>query len=230
METEKSRQLFLFDVGAVLLELTYKRFVDAVEERIGKGNYAKFHENYKKIEVLAAKGQISPEEYLNELGNLLGGGLSAEAVAQLSSLRFGRQINEMTALKRRLHDKGYTVGIFSNTPKFDFETFGGRDPEIVETWGGPVIVSFKAGEMKDTGGMFEEIDRMGFKRVTYIDDNAAYANNGALRGWNSILFTPYIDPSETNRILHGNVAAGKDVRIARSFNELKKMIRDYADK
>src|SRR3989338_5208345 len=106
----------------------------------------------------------------------------------INSCCWPRQVEKVVALKRKIHDAGYSVGIFSNMTELALGILSARFPEVFETYdpASPKIYSFETGSTKSEDKMYERI--RGYGKVILIDDNAAYVARAVERfGWKGIL-------------------------------------------
>ncbi len=198
---DRRKTLVLFDVGAVLLYLTYDRFFEEAANLSKDKTAGRIRELYigERLEPRGNTGELSTPDYLQRVREILNPAqqLSDEGLVQLLSKRFeGGPIQEMVALKKRLHEAGYSVGIFSNTRETDAKVWLQNYPEMVETYSAlsPAIFSYAVGAEKPQQPMYQKVT--GFEKVIYIDDKRAYLKPGVELGWYGIWFTPYIDKEE----------------------------------
>jgi hypothetical protein len=69
----------------------------------------------------------------------------------------------------------------------------------------------------------------GYNTVVFIDDKESYVRVGAEHGWKCILFTPYVDPAEAIRAVHGDTTLPKseNVRVADSVEEVVDALKHF---
>ena len=233
---QRSKTLALFDIGAVLLELDYSTFFREAAKLSADG---KSPEDFKEAYIAANleprfhAGQMSSGSYLNELQRLINPGrnLSEEELTALVGMRYTGAIDEVVEIKRRAHEAGYAVGLFSTTCELDVRIFNARYPEMMETFrpSNPRIFSFDAGSCKPEPPMYQRVQEFGFERVIFIDDKPSHIRAGVEEfGWKGILFTPYVDQAEAMRAVHSDTTIPqKDFRVADSVEELIDALRCF---
>lgn len=217
-------KLILWDVGAVLLELDYNGLFDAGAKITGQSR-EQFKESYtgSKLEPKVLSGEISHEEFLQRLRGLLKDKSLTEPQLEIFFRNaWGSQINETVELKKKVHEAGYTVGLFSNINQFAIQILSKEFPDMFKTFGGPKIYSYQVGATKEKPDMYEKVQSLGFEKPIYIDDNATYVQKGAEFGWKGILFTPYIDKAEVIRAEKGQdiKKTNSQIKIAGSVKGL----------
>lgn len=201
--------LVLFDVGGVLLKLDFNRFYKAAARLSGSMNTSEFKNKYVEsgIEFMAIKGEIKAADYLQMLREIISPKkeIPNDELRRIIGYCWKEQVDEAVSLKRRLHENGYSVGIFSNITDLALEIISSRYPEMFETYdeSSPRIYSFQVGSMKPELPMYQSIK--GYDKVILIDDKESYLKTGIEKlGWNGILFTPFIDEAEAIRSIHHN--------------------------
>jgi hypothetical protein len=215
---DKRKTLVLFDVGAVLLTMNFRRLYEGAAALSGAITPEEFKSRYveSRIDILACKGLISRSESVERLRKLIG----------------------PREPKQRVHEAGYTVGILSNITELALEQISRRFPEIFETFDGrsPRLYSCRLGAMKPELEIYRRVS--GYRKVIFIDDKDVYLEVPVrLLGWKGIWLTPWIDESESLRAAHGECA--RDVsgvnyrsrsgnfRRADSLLELMGHLRDF---
>jgi FMN phosphatase YigB (HAD superfamily) len=202
--------IVLWDVGGVLHTNDYSRFYRKASELSGGRLSADdFKAAYlrKDLERLGLVGNISNEDYLKEIAKIIypDGNYRKSDIYDAVSLCFGPQNDEMLQIKRMLYQKGYTIGIFSNTTPLHAEIIRNKFPEVYDTYDKsfPAIFSFNVHAIKPDPPMYELIK--GFEKVILIDDKVSYLKTGIEQfGWFGIQYTGTIDPSEAIRAIHKN--------------------------
>lgn len=230
------KTLVLFDIGAVLLELDYDTFFrEAAKLSLDGKSAEKFRAAYtaENLEPNFHTGKINRQDYLSRLEKLINPRkkLSEKKLTELVGMRYKGQIDPVVELKRRLHEAGYAVGLFSNTCEIDVEIVKKRHPEMMDVYepSNPEIFSFRAGSAKPETPMYEQIRALGFSRVVYIDDKTSYLRTGIEQfGWKGILFTPFIDKAEAMRAVHADeTRPSQNFRVANSVDELTEALRYF---
>ena len=222
----KSKTLILFDVGGVLLRLDYGSFYKKAAEFSGE-TAEEFGSRYNesKLEYYALIGKVSASQYIEKLRKLIGNNdLSDDGIRGVVSYCWPSQITENIELKRKLFQVGYNVGILSNIYDLALEIIAGKFPEVFETYetDAPRIYSFEVGAIKPNLDIYRFFDM--YENVIFIDDKISYIEPGISNfGWNGILFTPFIDNSESIRNIHRENIGQKNIGIlvANSPEELK---------
>lgn len=230
---DKDETLILFDVGGVLLRLSYDDFYTAAAERSGYLTPREFKRLYIKsnLEKDSLVGKKEIPEYLGELGRIISpdNGLPEDELRRIVNLCWKEQVEETVRLKRQLHEAGYPVGISSNISSLALEILSQRFPEMMETFNpsSPVILSFEVGDVKPNPQMYERI--AGYERVIFIDDKEGYLRTGIEKfGWFGIHFKPHIDPAEAIRAEHNDTTRpSKNFRAASSYMELVGALRHF---
>tara|TARA_Y100000310_G_scaffold342034_1_gene443431 strand:+ start:3054 stop:3797 length:744 start_codon:yes stop_codon:yes gene_type:complete len=239
----KDNQLILWDIGGVLVELNYGGMYAAGAKASGK-SVEQFEQDYidSGIEPLVLAGKMTHEEYQEKFREILNMPDATESeLAEISSNSWKNQIDETVLLKKRLHESGYNVGLFSNIDDNAIKIIGSKFPDIFETWGGPKIYSHHRGAVKPGLAMYEGVlkshcwvghyHRENFDKVILIEDKAKYLQPGIEKfGWNGILFTPYIDSSEAIRQTEGseNISLSpKNFRQADNIQQLERALTDF---
>ncbi len=226
---EEREKLVLFDIGSTLLHLNFQVFSVAASELSKYKTSDEFMEAYRKsgIDIQIMMGKMSTGEYFKELRKVV----NPKREVLDSELRivfgksFGAPIKEMIELKKRLHNFGYTVGLFSDIAELSYGILKERYPEIFE-YSDIDLFSYKLGEMKSGKAGFEKVKRYD---VVLIDDKIKYLENSRLYGWKFIWFRPYIDKYEPLRIFQGEakVTDYEYLRIADSGEEVEDALRSF---
>ncbi len=224
---DRRKTLVLFDVGAVLLHLTYDRFFEEAAKLSKDKTAGRIRGLYigERLEPRGNTGDLSTPDYLQRVREIINPAqqLSDEGLVQLLSKRFEKgPIQEMVALKKRLHEAGYSVGIFSNTRETDVNVWLQNYPEMVETYSAlsPAIFSYAVGAEKPQQPMYQKVT--GFEKAIYIDDKRAYLKPGIELGWYGIWFTPCIDKEEmaATGAIDADLSRHQRFRIANSVDEV----------
>jgi HAD superfamily hydrolase (TIGR01509 family) len=228
--TQRKRTLVLWDVGAVLVKLTYDRFYKrgaelcnqyAMQSMITQDMKTKTPEMFKQefaasgIEEQQVRGRLSTDEFLAELGKMFSPKermiISPEMVyyhkkesaLELVMNCWGDSIDENITIKRRVHEAGYSVGIISNMSQLGWIVLSAKNPEMFNVYDnhGPVILSYRVGLLKPEERMYNILAGM-FDQTIFIDDKLAYLEYPIKRlGWHGIWYTEHIDPAETMRLV-----------------------------
>ena len=215
------RTLVLFDMGGVLLELSYDRFYKesaSLSQLSPTLSPEQFKEKYIQsgIEAELHAGRITTRDMQREVERIIGRKLVPERFADLMSKRYVGQIDETVRLKKKISGMGYHAGIFSNTTALDKETVSSRFPEMLQTYDlmAPSVFSYEVGATKsetrmegqtEKRPMYEAVKNIGYAKIILIDDNPQYIDIAVQEfGWHGILFTQYADSSEAIK------AAGQD--------------------
>ena len=239
---DKRKTLVLFDVGAVLLTMNFRRLYEGAAALSGAITPEEFKSRYveSRIDILACKGLISRSESVERLRKLIGPRepVTDELIESLVDSCWLVPVREIVKLKQRVHEAGYTVGILSNITELALEQISRRFPEIFETFDGrsPRLYSCRLGAMKPELEIYRRVS--GYRKVIFIDDKDVYLEVPVrLLGWKGIWLTPWIDESESLRAAHGECA--RDVsgvnyrsrsgnfRRADSLLELMGHLRDF---
>ncbi len=227
--------LILFDIGGVLLELDYGQFY----ERAAKLSSHLTAEDFKKryiesgLEGSFLKGQLTINHYLNRIQKeIYHEKIDKEKIIEANNRCWKHPINEVINLKKRLHETGYSIGLFSNIQPFAFEFISENYHEILEVYdsSNPAIYSNRIGSIKPEPEMYEKIK--GYNKVILIEDKESYLRTGIEQfGWYGILFTPYIDKAEAIRAVHNNTEKpSKNFRVANSVEDLITSLSEFGVK
>ena len=239
--TPNKETLILFDLGAVLVRLNFDRFFAAaarhakegIEGREGAATPVKdqLKMRYAKsgLDSGLNSGRLTTAQFCDGLRTIGIDARDAELCA-LYPLILGAQIDETVGLKRRLHENGYSVGIFSNTSGLIVQVIRQRYPQMLEVYdpNSPAIFSYKVKLVKPDARMFALIK--GYRRVIYIDDRDSYVLEGMRAGWQGIHFMAFIDHGEPQRQIgqqHREPAhePTQGLLVANTFAELEEHLR-----
>ena len=224
------RPLVLFDIGAVLLRLTYDRFFAAVEQ--DHASVPEFRRAYAQLELRDMLGQASNREFLTETKNLLGEpDLSDDDVTSLVSRCWGEQIDEMISLKSALAQSDHAVGLLSNMGRFGFSILSRTHPAIFETFDphAPRVYSFEHGVIKPESGIYKLISSI-YSPVIFIDDKEPYLTAAEPFGWKGIHYTPHIDTAEAVRQFNGHETrdtSSPNVRVCHDRAQVVDALRGF---
>ncbi|NOR85616.1 hypothetical protein GQ473_05860 [archaeon] len=229
----KKKTLVLFDIGSVLASLDFDYFY-AIGDCLSKTKG--FQKRYESsvIDKIAMEGKLSETEYLEELKKLINpiDEISLDLIAYVYNLCCKTQIDEMVQLKKEISKAGYSVGILSNMNSTIHKHLLNNYPEMLETYDekSPSIFSYEVGAIKPDNKIYESIKN--FDKVIFIDDKQMYLKKGIDEfGWFGILFTPYIDLSETIRQIHSDkTQPTKNFKIANNMVELKIALNNFGVK
>lgn len=235
----KHKNLVLFDVGGVLLELNYTEIYKKGAELTGK-THQEFKIQYSELETNALNGKISNQDYQTSIKNMLGNPeMSRTELEKFVSNCWGNQIDDVVDLKQRVYFNGTPVGIFSNINQFAWEYLSKAHPKMFQTFNpqAPVICSYISKAVKPSFPMYQDAEKYaeenGFKQITLIEDKESYLNIGMEEyGWNGVLFTQYIDEAEAIRSVKGHNDKERDnkIVIANSVGELEKCLNCFGIK
>ena len=216
----------LFDIGAVLLKISYKSFYSQASQ-YSRLSAEDFKDRYVRsgLEKNILMGKISTEQYLDEVKRIISPevDLSHEKLKDIVGSSWKEPIKSMLTLRDGLFDSGYAVGLFSNISLLALETISARFPEIFDVYG-PRVYSFEVGSIKPEPEMYRRIT--GYGKVVLIDDKEKYLKTGKDDfGWHCILYTEFIDKSEAIRQIHDSDSEG-DFRTASSAEEVAKILKE----
>src|SRR3989338_8213546 len=177
--------LILFDVGAVLVKITYRRFFETCVQ-ISNGRYTAetFQQAYKEsgLEEKVLKGTLVSATYRIPLAQLIFGKQDKiltddDCIKILDSLTAG-VVKEMVDIKLRCHEADYAVGIFSNIGEPEYLYLCQKHPEIFEVFSpiNPQIYSFKVGSCKPEPEMYEKVRK--YQTVVLVEDKLGYLEVG----------------------------------------------------
>ena len=202
------RKLVLFDIGAMQLRLNYGKFFHYAESLSGRGA-GELKKDYDKLEskYLAIGGKNASNEFISGIKDVLHlrNDFPDEKIKNLVSHMWEGQINEVIKMKTKIRDSGCYVGNFSNMSELGFEILSKKYPEIFEgCYEYPSVYSCRIGKTKNDSEMYRKIKD--FDNVILIDDNEAYIRKCSEFGWKGILFTPFIDKSESIRSIHSSTS------------------------
>ncbi|MBU4069625.1 MAG: hypothetical protein KJ646_01455, partial [Nanoarchaeota archaeon] len=156
-----AKNLVLWDVGGVLLELTYSRFFEKALE-LTKISPEKFKKQYAELELRTLKGEISNENYQITAKKLLGNpGMTKKELENIVSLCWGSQVDDAVKLKKRIYDKGSCLGIFSNMNQFAWEYLSKKYLEMLKTYNSesPIIYSYLVKDVKPKLPMYKKAQK-----------------------------------------------------------------------
>ena len=213
------KPIVIFDIGAVLLELTYGRFKSEFSARnpsIGA------IDEYRLLEMQDMLGQVSKGEYVGRVKAIVDpeNTMSTTEVVSMIDLCWGKQIDEMVALKAHIVQKGCAVGLLSNTGLYSCEVLQKKCPEIYETYGGPKIYSYEVGIVKPDNRIYGCLSKE-YSPVFFIDDKESYLVPAEKFGWTGIYFTPYIDSAEMIRGIKGHTGnTSSKIKVADSVADV----------
>ena len=232
MESKNSNKktLVLFDVGSVLASLDFDRFYATCQSLSKTEGFQKRYES-SLLDKHSMEGKLSENEFLEELKKLIDpkDDISLNVVADAYKLCCNAQIDEIVKLKKNIADAGYCVGILSNINLTMHKHLLKKYPEMLKTYNkdSPAIFSYHVGAIKPDNPIYESINN--YDKVIFIDDKQMYLKKGIDEfGWFGILFTPYIDESETIRQLHSDETyPTKNFKIANTIKELKQALKSF---
>ena len=226
--------LVLFDLGAVLIRINFNKFYEAAARLSKDKNPEEFKKAYisSGIDIKIMNGDMSGTDFLRNVQKLINPKrkVSDSELKTIFGYFLGAQIDEMVDLKKRIYKTGHAVGLFSNTSEPIVKTISQNTPEVLEiyddSW--PKIYSFQIGDVKPNPPMYEAVK--GFSNVILVDDNRSYLRTGIENfGWKGILFTPYVDKSEAQRVVHTDMTKldPEDFRTADSIDEVVESLREF---
>src|SRR3989338_6487802 len=226
------RKLVLFDIGAVQLRLNYGKFFHYAKSLSGRGA-VELKKDYDKLETkyLAIGGKNASNDFISGIKDVLHlrKDFPDEKIKKLVSYMWECQINEVLKMKTKIRDSGCYVGNFSNISELGFEMLSKEYPEIFEgCYHYPSIYSCRIGMTKNDTDLYKKIK--GFDSMILIDDNEVYIRKCSEFGWKGILFTPFIDKSESIRSIHSSTTETGNFRVADSSEELEKYLKEMQAK
>jgi len=209
--------LIIFDVGGIVLRMDFatmfaefakhsKHTADEIKKRFAKTAIDKH--------LMLGEGE---EEYFDGIRAIIENySVSDGELLRILKLCIPAQIDEMVALKRRLHEASYRIGIFSNIGRWACQYLDQELPEVLESWGGPRVFSYQAHHIKPEPAVYA-LFREEAGRIFYLDDKSAYLKYPVEHlGWIGIHLTCYQDFDEPIR----HVGEGhQDARISGEWHE-----------
>ena len=230
----RRKTLILFDVGAVLIKLSYGDFYREAAKHSTLDVHAiekAFLES--SLDDRTNRGDINAAQFFSELRSCLelSKSLTEEQLEEIVGHKFPGEIAEMIDLKRELHEAGYAVGVLSNIGEEAHRILECRYPEIFAVYDrrNPAILSYQMKAMKPDPRVYDAIT--GFERIIFIDDKDKYLQVGINRGWKGIHFTQYPDETEPQRKSHSDTGyTNENIRRANSLAEVKKALNDFGVK
>jgi FMN phosphatase YigB (HAD superfamily) len=234
--TEKS--LVMFDIGAVLLELTYQRFNDNVEKANPGRELKQLLSMYSQLELEDVRGKASEKrqltayrkEYLEKAKQIIDPeGADTSKTLEIIKTCWGGGIQDMIKLKKQIERAGYPVGIISNMGRFSYPMLKEKLPDaFTASPGSPAIFSFKVGVIKPDPQIYRLVPGR-YQPVIFIDDKEAYLVAGEqAAGWKGIHYTEHLDPSELIRTIKGHAGNNTStIKTAGSVDEVVKALDDW---
>ena len=230
----RRKTLILFDVGAVLIKLSYGDLYReaAKHSRLDEGAIEKaFLES--SLDDRTNRGDINAAQFFSELRTCLqlSKNLTKEQLEEIVEHKFPGEIIEMIDLKKELHEAGYAVGVLSNIGEEAHKILNKRYPELFAVYDkrNPAILSYQMKAMKPDLRVYDAIS--GFETVIFIDDKDKYLQVGLNKGWKGIHYTEYPDETEPQRKSHSDTGyEDENIRRANSVAEVKKALQEFGVK
>lgn len=227
----KEKTLILFDIGAVLIKLSYGNFYREAAKH-SPLNETEIETAYLKsgLDDRTNRGEVNAKEFMKELKACLQfpSHMTEQQLEKIVDHKFPGEIVEMIDLKRKLHKKGYAVGLLSNIGEEAHKILKERYPEIFAVYNpkNPSILSYQHKVMKPDRRIYDLIT--GFETVIFIDDKDKYLQVGLEKGWKGIHYTKYPDETEPQRKSHSDTGfANENIRRANSMVDVNKALRDF---
>lgn len=228
----REKTLILFDIGAVLVRLDFRRFYKAAAQ-YSLFDVSAVEKLYQEssLEDLATEGKIDAQEFYQQLRTVLSlpASVSQEKLIYIIEQMWPGQIEKMVALKRELSEAGYAVGLFSNIGEFAHTILSKKFPNIFAVYNpnNPTILSYKIKAMKPEPAIYAAVPR--FSQIIFIEDKDQYLRMGIENyGWYGIHFTKYIDKAEPDRKSHADVGYHSEkLRNANSFKAVRQALMDF---
>ena len=227
--------LLLWDVGGVLLKLSFSRFYQALSE-LTPFDRDRVKEMYDSsgLEMQMLAGAVEKEEYLDRLRDILHvlPGTTDEQLLAAYDCRYIERNSGIQRIRQIIQSAGYPSGILSNIGSLTVEELKRRYSGFFAVTG-PCLLSYEEKSIKPELKMFRKAqqwcDENGISSVTFVEDKAAYAAVGIDNfGWNGVLYTACIDKAESIRAAHLESAyPKKNFRIANSDEELLEALRSF---
>jgi FMN phosphatase YigB (HAD superfamily) len=229
---ERKKTLVLWDVGAVLVRLTYGKFYE---------NGARLHNEQNpdldiapdqfrrlfvesRLEERQVRGEISTNHFLDGIAKLVSPYTSKNEALSLVMNCWGAPLQPMIDLKRRIYEAGYSVGIISNISELAWIALTAKSPEMFSVYdsSSPVLFSYREGTIKPKRDFYERVN--GYSQVIFIDDKTEYLRYPCEKiGWKGIWYNGCIDEAETMRLIQPKGAMqvdGKNILAAESAMQL----------
>ena len=223
---DRKKTIVMWDVGAVLVRLTYSRFYEEgarlynrynLEEAISAEEFGKRFAT-SGIEARQVAGKSSTKDFLSGLAELISPKMGLEESLELVMNCWGEPIDENIEIKRRVHKAGYSVGILSNMSQLAWIVLAGKNRKMFSTYesSSPVLMSYRLGMLKPEPEIYKLVS--GYNKLVFVDDKIEYLEYPVRElGWKGIWFKGFIDPTETMRLVQEKSTGkrqNKDIRIA----------------
>jgi len=235
------KNLVLFDVGAVLLELNYAGLYWAGAKAAGK-TAEEFKNLSSNLEVGVLNGKVSFDEHQKRIRELLNSpDMTRQELEDFVKQAWGTEITPVVDLKERTYFKAdCPVNIFSNIDRFAFEYLSKTYPRMMQTFrpdAVPICSYSSKGTKPHSLNMYNEglksAETLGCDNVILIDDKESVLKVGIEQfGWYGIHFTPHIDANEGIRLqsLPEKSFASNKLFVANSVQDLEKGLGEFGIK
>jgi len=224
--------LVLFDIGSTLFHLDFGEFYRRAADLSKDKNAEQFAQAYTAsgLNHRVMEGVVTSEEFYEELREIIDPvhPVSDDELKEVFGSFLLDPISEMIEIKKRVHEAGYSVGLFSNISEVAYEIISKNNPEIFEH-SVYNIFSYKVGAVKPDPKTYVA---EGFKNIIFIDDKVSYLETGLKVGWKCIWITPYIDKAEIRITVDKDKAppVSDDFRTANSVEEVVEALRYFGTK
>ncbi len=189
---KRKYSVIVSDLGNVLIPFNYNLTVERLEKvEKGLGKYfMNYYKNNYEIHRKFGRGEISGDEFVNKMLNVLDHKVDAETFCEAYSKIF--TVNkEVVDLLPKLKEK-YTLVLLSNTDPVH-RKYGWQDYEFINYFD-KLILSYEIGSVKPEEKIYkaaEEFTQKPPAEHLFIDDIKEYAEAAKNLGWDAIHFTDY---------------------------------------
>ena len=189
---QKKYSVIVFDLGNVLLPFDYNILIgklNKIENNLGE-NFMEYYKNNYNLHRSFEKGEISEEDFIERMLQVLGNRIDKEKFCNYFSETF-KVSEDVISLLPKLK-KNYTVVLLSNTNSIH-KKYGWKHYEFLKYFD-KLFLSHEIGAYKPEEKIYKAVENFTKKPPSehiFIDDVPEYVEGAKKMGWDAVQFISY---------------------------------------
>jgi glucose-1-phosphatase len=189
---QKKYSVIVFDLGNVLLPFDYNILIgklNKIENNLGE-NFMEYYKNNYNLHRSFEKGEISEEDFIERMLQVLGNRIDKEKFCNYFSEIF-KVSEDVISLLPKLK-KNYTVVLLSNTNSIH-KKYGWKHYEFLKYFD-KLFLSHEIGAYKPEEKIYKAVENFTKKPPSehiFIDDVPEYVEGAKKMGWDAVQFISY---------------------------------------